>query len=81
MRDKWLFEAFLVSLGIKFEALIQTIAPFIVNVGIIGANGNIEIDLLEKVGNATFDQQPTLDLWKFTFAKEDFADFVRHLRG
>ena len=79
--DKWLLYAGLAVCGTKMEKTIQTIAPAAAQVGIIDADGNIDLDLLEKVGTAAFQKQPKVQIWKLTFGQEDFSDFIRHLRG
>ena len=79
--DKWLLYAGLAVCGTKMEKIIQSIAPAAAQAGIIDADGNIDIDLLEKIGTVAFHKQPKVQLWKLTFGQDDFADFIRHLRG
>lgn len=68
-------------MGAKTEAIVNAFAPTAASIGIIDAAGNIDLDVLEKLGNAAFEKQPKVTLWKLTFSKEDFADFIQHLRG
>ena len=79
--DKWILYAGLAAGGLKMEKMIQSIAPAAAQAGIIDANGNIDLDFLEKVGTAAFQKQPKIQIWKLTFGQDDFADFIRHLRG
>lgn len=79
--DKWLLYAGLAAGGAKLETTIQSIAPSAAKIGIIDADGNVDLDWLEKVGNAAFQKQPKVQIWKLTFGQDDFADFIRHLRG
>ena len=67
--------------GGKLEAALQKIAPAAASIGLIDANGNIDLDLLAKAGYAAFERQPKITIWKLTFTREDFSDFIRHLRG
>ena len=78
--DKWLMYAGLAVCGTKMEKMIQSIAPAAAQIGFIDADGNIDLDLLEKVGTAAFQKQPKVQLWKLTFGQDDFADFIRHIR-
>ena len=80
-RDRWTLGAFLGALALRGEALLRNMPPMILNAGIIDVNGNIDIDLLEKVGGSGFDYQPTLDIWKLTFTREDFNELIAILRG
>ena len=75
--DKWIFFAGLGVLGTKLESEIQKIAP---EIGLVDGDGNINIDLLEKIGLSAFEKQPKVEIWKLTFVKEDFSDFIRYLR-
>lgn len=79
--DKWLLYAGLATCGLKMEKVIQSIAPAAAQAGIIDADGNIDLDFLEKVGTAAFQKQPKVQIWKLTFGQDDFAEFIRHLRG
>ena len=79
--DKWLMYAGLAFFGTKMEKTIQSFAPSAIQLGIIDADGNIDLDLLEKVGSAAFQKQPKIKIWKLTFGQEDFAGFICHLRG
>lgn len=78
--DRLVLGAFIGALGLRFETLIQNIYPAVVSAGIIDANGNIDLDMLEKIGNSGFEYQPTLEIWKLKFSGEDFKDFIAHLR-
>lgn len=79
--DKWLLYAGLAAGGLKMEKMIQSIAPSAAQAGIIDTDGNIDLDFLEKVGTAAFQKQPKIQIWKLTFGQDDFAYFIRHLRG
>ena len=79
--DKWLLYAGLAALGSKLESAVQAIAPAAEGAGLIDADGNIDLDWLEKIGLAAFEKQPKVQIWKITFIREDFSDFMRHLRG
>ena len=58
---------------------------------ILDAEGNINLDFLEKLGNDTFDKDPVfelpvhrlplLDPLVLNFRKEDFAELIRILRS
>ena len=79
--DRWIFFAGLGLLGTKLEAALQAIAPAAAGFGLIDGDGNIDLDLLERIGTDAFAKQPKVSIWKLTFAKEDFEDLMRHLRG
>ena len=79
--DKWLLYAGLAVCGTKLEKMIQSIAPAAAQAGIIDTDGNINIDLLEKIGTVAFQKQPKVQIWKLMFGQEDFSDFILHLRG
>lgn len=78
--DKWIFYAGLALMGAKMEAFAQSVAPAAAAVGVIDGDGNLDMDTLEKVGYAAFEKQPRVQIWKLTFIKEDFGDFMRYLR-
>lgn len=78
--DKWALYFGLGILATKMEALFQTVAPMASAAGIIDGDGNIDLGLLENVGYAAFEKQPRVQLWKLTFAKEDWGDFIRFIR-
>ena len=78
--QKWLFRFGLVVAGARTEALAAKIAPIAQSIGLVDADGNIDLDLVEKTGNAAFEQQPRVDVLNVTFTQEDFRDLMRHLR-
>ena len=79
--DRWIFFAGIGLLGSKLEAAIQTLAPSAAGFGLIDGDGNIDLDLLERVCIDAFEKQPKVSIWNLTFTREDFADLMRHLRG
>ena len=79
--DRWIMFFGLGVAGAKLEAAIQAIAPLAATAGLIDESGNINVDLLEKAGYAAFEKQPQITIWKLTFRREDFSDFMRHLHG
>lgn len=79
--DRWVLFAGLAVAGAKFEGFIQKIIPTAAAIGLIDGEGDVNLDLLEQVGYAAFEKQPKVEIWKLTFIREDFSDFLRHLRG
>lgn len=71
----------LATFGIKAEKFIQLVAPTAIQLGILDADGNVDLDLIEKVGTIAFKKQPMVQKWIFTFKQDDFADFMCYLRG
>ena len=79
--DRFLFYGWTALIAPRLEKLIQPLIPVATNMGLIDAEGNIDLDALEKAGMTAFERQPEVTVWKFKFRREDFADFIRHLRG
>lgn len=78
--DKWALFFGLGILGTKMESLFQSVAPMASAAGIIDGDGNIDLGMIENVGYEAFQKQPKIQIWKLTFAKEDWGDFIRFLR-
>ena len=79
--DRWLLYAGLAVWGAKLETAIQKVVPAAESIGFIDVDGNVDLDLLEQIGYAAFEKQPKVEIWKLSFIREDFSDFMRHLRG
>lgn len=79
--SRWLMYFGLGVAGLRSEAAFQAIAPTLASVGIIDAEGNINLELLEKAGLEAFEKQPRVDILGCTFFREDFCQFMKHLRG
>lgn len=44
-------------------------------------NGDeIDIDRLEAIGNAAFEHEPAVEVWKLKLTKPDFEKFIKTLR-
>lgn len=78
---KWLAFFGLGVAGLKAEVAFQAIAPALASIGVIDAEGNIDLDLLEKAGIEAFEKQPRVDILGCSFFRNDFVNFMRHLRG
>jgi len=79
--DKWMLRAALAVAKERPAIIRQRIVPILAGVGLLGDDEDVDLDLLEKVGKEAFEKQPRLDIWKITFKREDFSDFIRFLHG
>ena len=79
--SKWLMYFGLGVAGLRSEVAFRQIAPTLAAVGVIDEEGNIDLDLLEKAGLEAFEKQPRVDILNCTFFRNDFVNFMRHLRG
>lgn len=78
---KWLFYLGLGENGIRFDQYVKAQLPLLTTIGIVDADGGINLDDLEKNGKAAFKKQPRFKLWKFTLSEQDFDALMAHLRG
>ena len=79
--DKWILYVVLGIVKERPEFITQKITPILSCAGLVSEDGEVDLDLLEKVGKEAFEKQPRLDIWKITFKREDFSDFIRFLHG
>ena len=79
--DRFLMYGALGVLDAAVPSLMRKYGAAMQDFGVIDAEGKVNIDLLEKFGTSAFEGQPTLNIWKITFEREDFDKFIEHLRG
>ena len=74
--NKWVFFLKLKVFELGLERNIPEELSFLVD-----ENGDVDLELLQKAGEAAFEKQPEAKFGAFKFRKEDLCDFIRVVHG
>ena len=66
---------------LQAECIAKEYGPRLRLIGLVDSEGVVNLDVLEQAGFDTFQAIPQATHKGYTFRREDFADFMNHIKG